>query len=1182
MLDHILRPQSEPPTPGVASGLHLAVPRPPRVTSSVHNALADLKELLYELYAAANCPPLSVIADDLSKDGPGLGLSRTPTRVTVGAMFNHATGLPTRQYAVAVAAVLARRAGRDAAQTAARLDALWVQAHAARRLPRHEQLPQPLASCDPFTFGIHRPVDVAGGAVRLPMLPPYVPRSHDARMAQVVAMAAAGASRCLLLVGAPGTGRARSCWEAIRRLPNRWRVWQPAESAMPGDTAAGLSGIGRHTVVWLPEVDRSLLATDTHDASERVAVELRRLLNDPGRSPVLVLATIWPEPWAALTAGLRTAAPTRHETARSLFHGHDIVVPPTFTTAELASVDSDDPRLRAAAGRANEGRVTQFLAGAPQLFRRYHEAPPAAQAIIHAAMDARRFGFPSQLPGRFLADAARDYLPVPAHSLPGPPRAHRWQDEYAEALDYVTAAAPGEPAMLTPIQPHDDADATTAVNDHSYRLATCLDHAARLDRADMFPPFTFWEALTRTVADPGVLRAVGLQAHRRGRLTRAAEAYGHAARRGDTGAMNALALLREATGDRRGAHRLALRAADLGDSTALRQLAVMRDNANAVVDADALARDAALRGDSEVLLVLADRSAGSTRAASLYRAAAEHGNVAASATLAMMSYSDGDPEGAETFAQHAAGAGDTGALQHLAGAWRIAGDLDRAERLAVMAAELGCRSDRRYVVEQRRRFGLQHVTQLLIRRSAKLANAGEARRLTWLAGASSSQALSMATRIAARRHTTALRDLVAHLQQHDDAPRAKRLANVCATCGDPAVLAMLATDIARRSGIPNAVTLARRAAARGDTTAIRKLARWHQRSGEHTEAAAMLQTAADAGDPEAMFDLARHQQRAGDIDAAEALYLRAAARGVVHAWCGLALLHESTGAAEAAADCATTAAQHGDTSALRQLARNREAAGDRTAAADLYRRAGDRGDEQASRNLALLWHRDDDRTAIEFATTVAAAGNTAPLRHLAGLHAQADDQTTADALYWAAYDHGDAAVLLCLPHMREEDHGDPARAAVLALQAADSGRPRAVADLGLLRTRCGDLIGAESLYLEAIRRGHVVDLHDLVQLRLAAEQPPPRDTEALYDSAADQHVAGALLVLARLRRAAGDPHSAKVLCLNAANRADPGAVPALVAVHRELGDATTAALIQQCGLSDDGSAAPAFPGVIGS
>ena len=46
--------------------------------------------------------------------------------------------------------------------------------------------------------------------------------------------------------------------------------------------------------------------------------------------------------------------------------------------------------------------MIQFLAGAPELLARYRNAPPAAAALIDAAMDARRLGMGVGLPLGFL------------------------------------------------------------------------------------------------------------------------------------------------------------------------------------------------------------------------------------------------------------------------------------------------------------------------------------------------------------------------------------------------------------------------------------------------------------------------------------------------------------------------------------------------------------------------------------------------------------------------------------------------------------------------------------------------------------------------------------------------------------------------------------------------------------
>ena len=125
---------------------------------------------------------------------------------------------------------------------------------------------------------------------------------------------------------------------------------------------------------------------------ERVAAGLRELLRDPARAPVLVLATLWPQFWDGLT-GRPADGADPHAQARELLAGHDITVPAAFTAPQLQRLrKAGDARLAQAAAAAQDGQVIQFLAGAPELLARYHNAPPAAKALINAAMDAARPG----------------------------------------------------------------------------------------------------------------------------------------------------------------------------------------------------------------------------------------------------------------------------------------------------------------------------------------------------------------------------------------------------------------------------------------------------------------------------------------------------------------------------------------------------------------------------------------------------------------------------------------------------------------------------------------------------------------------------------------------------------------------------------------------------------------------
>ena len=247
---------------------------------------------------------------------------------------------------------------------------------------------------DPFALEVHRPVQPEDPQPGLPALPAYVPRGHDTELGSVVRAAAEGSSGIAVLVGGSSTGKTRACWEALQLLrdrPEQWRLWHPIDPSRPDAALRELPGIGPRTVVWLNEAQFYLDVADG-GLGERVAAGLRELLRDPARAPVLVLATLWPQFWDGLTARPAGGADP-HAQARELLAGHDITVPAAFTAAQLQRLgEAGDARLAQAAAGAQDGQVIQFLAGAPELLARYRNAPPAAAALIDAAMDARRLG----------------------------------------------------------------------------------------------------------------------------------------------------------------------------------------------------------------------------------------------------------------------------------------------------------------------------------------------------------------------------------------------------------------------------------------------------------------------------------------------------------------------------------------------------------------------------------------------------------------------------------------------------------------------------------------------------------------------------------------------------------------------------------------------------------------------
>ena len=213
---------------------------------------------------------------------------------------------------------------------------------------------------NPFDLEVHRPVQPENAPPGLPVLPSYVPREHDEVLGQVVAAAAGGRSGIAMLVGGSSTGKTRACWEALRPLREQdppWRLWHPID---PDAALAELPGIKPRTVVWLNEAQRYLNTADKQ--GERVAARLRELLRDAGRSPVLVLATVWPEDSAPLTTR-PASAEDRHPQARELLAGHDITVPDKFDPDQLQRAHQGGRRAAGAGGQVGAGWAGDPVSG---------------------------------------------------------------------------------------------------------------------------------------------------------------------------------------------------------------------------------------------------------------------------------------------------------------------------------------------------------------------------------------------------------------------------------------------------------------------------------------------------------------------------------------------------------------------------------------------------------------------------------------------------------------------------------------------------------------------------------------------------------------------------------------------------------------------------------------------------
>ncbi|WP_306971568.1 hypothetical protein [Streptomyces canus] len=380
-----------------------------------------------------------------------------------------------------------RRAYQAEAQRRASATRAAVQAQQGQTVLERMRPGWPLSSVtDPFQLEVHRAIDSPIDG--LPMLPDYVPRAHDQKLGEVVARAAAGASQIAVLVGGSSTGKTRACWEALNLLRERdepWRLWHPIDPTRPEAALAELKDVAPYTVVWLNEA-QFYLASGT--VGERVAAGLRSLLREPERGPVLVLGTVWPGHWSTMTIPPADAAADPHAQARALLTGHDVPVPETFTGTDLqllACRAKDDPRLRQAAARAEQGQITQYLAGAPALLDRYRGAPAPARALITAAMDARRLGHGLALPRALLEAAVEGYLTDAQYDL--------LEDDWLEqALTYTGPPVHGARGPLSRIRPRPGQPHPAQPY---FRLADYLEQHGRTARNSTPAPPALWYAL---------------------------------------------------------------------------------------------------------------------------------------------------------------------------------------------------------------------------------------------------------------------------------------------------------------------------------------------------------------------------------------------------------------------------------------------------------------------------------------------------------------------------------------------------------------------------------------------------------------------------------------------------------------------------------------------------------------
>ncbi|WP_425556313.1 hypothetical protein [Kitasatospora nipponensis] len=689
-----------------------------------------------------------------------------------------------------------------------------------------DALGKPIAEWDPHDLEVHpagtpSAINSANARTRL-VLPGYVKREHDRILAEAVRDAEQGQSRIVALVGSSSTGKTRACWEAVQPLAKKgWRLWHPNDPTRAEAALADLERVQSRTVVWLNEAQHYL---GDHQNGEHIAAAVNSLLTDANRAPILVLGTLWPN-FADQYANLPSpGSADPHSRTRELLAGRVYTIQEAFDSKALREADklaqAGDQLLSDALTRARtDGRITQDLAGAPELLRRYEHATPAARAMLEAAMDARRLGVGLHLPQAFLTNAATDYLTD-----------HDWDqltEDWAEAAfadlarDVHGKQAPlrrtaPRPRRRPPIGP----ELRVAPDKGSVlRLADYLEDHGRTTRKLLCPPASFWQSACAHLTQPEDLSNLADAASLRHRKQ---WAYHLTQRAADFGHPIALAILGQArlkAGDREGAEVLYRQAAESGDGRTLTFLAWTSEEVGDRAFANDFARRAAQAGDPDVLFLLANRRAES-----------------------------GDKEGAETLLQLAANTGHPVDLTLQAAMYATIGDRESAEALFRRAADAGDASALTSLARLRERAGDQDGAEALIRQAV---DAGDDR---------------------------ALADLGRARQQAGDREGAEALFRRAADAGDGFALAELVRLRVEAGAWEAAVALAYQAADSGYMFVLYILLEAREKAGDREHAEAIAQSAG-AGHSDALAFLAGLREQAGDREGAEALFIQAADAG---------------------------------------------------------------------------------------------------------------------------------------------------------------------------------------------------------------------------------------------------------------------------------------------------------------
>ncbi|MEV7281457.1 hypothetical protein [Streptomyces sp. NPDC093111] len=859
--------------------------------------LHTLRNRLSSLYRAAGSPAHQALAADVAADIDADGTRGRTTPDTVARVLACAPPPSLRETAV-VAAALARLAGEDPEGVIGEVRALWA---ASERRPAVRL--RTAAEWDPARLGVH-PAPGPDGTMDLP-LTEYLTRPHDTTLRRRLARTATtGQAALVLLAGRSASGKTRALYEAVAAELPDWPVLLPAD-AEELTAWAEATDIDPRTVVWLDETQRFLDGA----AGERAARALDALLDQV--TPLVVVGTMWPEHMRRLTNRQKGLEGAPHTLALLTRPHTMITVPDTLAgaPAAIASAAARDPRFAVAVRAAGPGQcVLQHLTVGPELVRRWEMGPDQwftapEHAVLTAAAEARRLGHSGAVPARMLREAAAGFLDSAARATAG-------QEWFPASIAALTTTEGGPAPLIAERHEPDVGDPD------GYRPDDYLEQHIRRVRAHRAPPAGFWSGArwARTADDA---YALGRAAEQRRRYGNAVPLYEQAAEQGhsraraslavlrattegpaaaeqtaatDPAAWAALAVTREAAGDRPASYDAYRRAAEAGDSWAWAAMARIREAEGDPAAADAVAAQAATAGEP-----LAWRTLGRMRAArgavatEAFEQAARAGDGWGDLGLAQAAERSGDRTAAVAHATRAAGKRVGAAWAVLVRLCRAVGDDASAVEAATSGADAGHPEGWSLLARLREAAG-DRTGAVAAHRTAAGLGVGAA----W-------------------------RELALLAESDGDGVAAEETAAQAARTGDPEAWTALAEAREEAGDQAGAAHAAAEAARAGDADAWIMLARARGNAGDGRGAEFAADLAAEQGATEAWSALARIRERAGDREGSRHAVLRATALGASDAWTALGRVREQLGDVPAAERAYVRGCAAGDAEAYAAL-----------------------------------------------------------------------------------------------------------------------------------------------------------------------------------------------------------------------------------------------------------------------